>query len=222
MKRVFVTALAATMLTGCSSLGQSVSGTINGDSVSARTASLIQRSNDQDDTILIVMSAATCEEQAELYDAFDDPSLSALDLVDAWNDTFPAKWWKLYMRFDVADASRSLEGHVAPGYDRNGSSVDGDVKGRFMQYQKAVDEAYLEDNLSSEQRDAYYKRWSSHQGSLTIEEHTPGERMQGEFTTSVVDSGEFNGSNTVGELTIQFSAERCPELDEYLGALGYL
>jgi hypothetical protein len=44
--------------------------------------------------------------------------------------------------------------------------------------------------------------------------------VKGQLVTSVVDAAfEYD---IVGQLTIDFDATRCPQLDAYLDALGYL
>ena len=197
--------------------GDSVSGTVNGETVSTGSAVLVQRQDDED-TILVVMSPASCAEQAAVYTALDDDTASVSQLVDIWNDTFPAEWWKLYMRFRVGSSSSDLTGQVIPGHNWLNDVSGEPVYGRFMHYKKRLDEGWF-DSSASEQDD-YYVRWSSQGGSMTIEDHDPDEQLKGSFVTSVVDSSEED--RIVGELDIEFTAERCPELDEYLGALGYL
>jgi hypothetical protein len=146
-------AVAMVMCGGCMGEppldGNAVTGAVDGVSVSAGSAVLIQRRNPLDETMLVVLSAASCQDQADMYAALDDPGAEVDELVAQWNETFPDEWWKLYMRFTVNSADIAQTGLVVPGHDWRRSSASNAVYGRFMHDKRRLDEGYFDDSGGS-------------------------------------------------------------------------
>lgn len=196
--------------------GPSVDTPLGGAPVRVQSAFFVQEDNvsavDGDSLLLVYLMGPS--DGCALYGAWLDDAEDATTpeaLAAAWAEHMPEEYWFVDLTLRVPDTDADLEGQALQGMASN-RWVDepSSAVATFFHYVAPLDEAYYAGESSWE---AYFDYFLSDGGTLTIDRHTPGERLAGRFTTAAVG---HDRAVVAEDLTVEFDAERCVEAERYV------
>jgi hypothetical protein len=211
--------LVAGVLVGCGG-GLSVRGDVDGDPVPLKSGYFAQEDEyfDGGDGVIYVRLSSVddaCAADAAWNGDADDAD-DAGDLEDIWQENLPEDFWLIDLILRVGDPDDDLDGTVLDGvaWDEV-TDKDDQTFGIITHYVASLDQEYWEALLGGPGVDPsdYYDFWYTDGGDLDLIKHTPSEKVKGRFATEVAD---FSDGDTVGDVEISFSVERCAEMERYL------
>ena len=134
----------------------------------------------------------------------DDPDGAA----DSFRERFPEEMWLVELGLRVDDPDADLKDTELDGVDWDEWLEEEDeAYGVVLQYTDHLDE----DCFAGGECDAV-ETWVTDGGEMVIERHEPGERLIGEFETTLVE-GE---GDEEGEISILFDAVQCEDLEDLI------
>ena len=197
--------LAASATAGCNT----VDGKVDGMTVPVRGGFFVQEKGGAgDDDLLIVFATNVerpCDTTGELMDALDDAD-DADEAADAWAELLPEDFWEVRIVMRLDDVNRNLSGVTLSGVSWDeGLSEDGEAYAGITHYSGHVTE-----DVFMGQDTADVETWFSDGGDLKINQHTPGDRIQGNFETFAADP--HDGAEA-GVIRVRFDGQRCHEVE---------
>ncbi|MDP6935349.1 MAG: hypothetical protein QGG40_20685 [Myxococcota bacterium] len=192
--------------------GTLVTGSVGGTDLPKMQSALFVEATDlYDDSGLVQLYVTDVDDACSTFTAYQEDisqAQGADDFATVWSSHFPDRFWRINIVMRIADPSVSNGGETLTGVSWDESlQGPGEAYGHLFAYTDTLDEAYW--NHDADDAD-YVTTYRTDGGSLTIDRHTPSQRLSGSFETSTVDS-EGSGQ---GELDIQFDASHCAELEE--------
>lgn len=134
-------------------------------------------------------------------EATDDPE----ELAAAWAQVFPERFWEVVVVLRVADPAYSLEGLTLTGLRWDDLlELRNHWFARFTRHTAHRDAAWFDGEGATED---YLDEFLSHEGSLRMKRHEPGERLKILGQTLVV---ETESETPQGLVKLRFDAEPCP------------